>query len=125
MSVMGSAGRRPGRSLRYLGQGRGRGPGLADNDPLAGIANLFDLGLVFIVGLLLALVSAYRLQELFDPASELTIVKKGSDGSLEIISKKGRRIEARRMSKETAKGRGERLGTAYRLEDGTVVYVPE
>ncbi len=116
---------RAGSGLRFLGRRQDRGPDLADNDPLAGVANLFDLGLVFIVGLFLALLSSYRLQELFDPAAELTIVKKDANGRLEIISKKGRKIEARRVSREKTKGRGERLGTAYRLEDGTVVYVPE
>ena len=36
-----------------------------------------------------------------------------------------KKIKALKVSKEKAEGRGERLGTAYRLEDGTMVYVPE
>lgn len=106
------------RNPRYDGR-------LSDNDPLSGVANLFDLGLVFIVGLLLALFGAYHLEELFDEESEMTIVKHTASGEMEIITKKGRKIEATRVTKETSKGKGTRLGTAYQLEDGSMVYVPE
>ena len=37
--------------------------GAADEDPLAGLANLFDTGLVFAVGLLVAAVGATALRE--------------------------------------------------------------
>jgi len=30
-----------------------------------------------------------------------------------------------KVSQSTSEGRGEKLGTAYRLENGTTVYVPE
>ncbi|HHL38902.1 MAG TPA: DUF2149 domain-containing protein [Deltaproteobacteria bacterium] len=109
--------------MRYLGR-RPVGPP-SDDDPLSGIANLFDLGLVFIVGLLLALFGAYHLDELLRDDSEVTITKRSADGTMEIIMKKGKRIEALRLTEEKSRGRGRRLGTAYRLEDGTVVYVPD
>lgn len=99
--------------------------GLSDNDPLSGVANLFDLGLVFIVGLLIALFGAYHLEDLLSQTSEMTIVKKTSDGMVEIIEKKGRKIDAVKMTRETAKGRGERLGTAYKLENGSMIYIPD
>ncbi len=96
-----------------------------DDDPLSGVANLFDIGLVFIVGLIMTFFSAYHLQGLFDRNSEFTIMKQKPDGEMEIIVKEGTRIEARRVTKERAVGRGKRLGVAYRLEDGTMIYVPE
>lgn len=110
-----------------LGQGgsnphRGESEG---NDPLTGVANLFDLGLVFIVGLIFTLFSAYHMQDMFNKNSDMTIVKKKSDGQMEIIRKKGKEIEARKVTKKKAQGQGERLGTAYRLQDGSMVYVPE
>ena len=37
----------------------------SDNDPMTGVANLFDIGLVFIVGLIVTLFTAYHLQDLF------------------------------------------------------------
>ncbi len=95
------------------------------DDPMAGIANLFDVGLVFIVGLLMTLFSAYRLQDLFSEKSDMTIIKKTESDELQIITKKGTRIKAMKVTKSKAKGGGERLGTAYRLQDGTMVYVPD
>ena len=100
-------------------------PSLGENDPMTGVANLFDIGLVFIVGLLMTLFSAYRLQDLFDQTSQMTIMKQKASGEMEIITKKGTKIKATRVSREKAKGMGNRLGIAYRLEDGSMVYVPD
>ena len=44
---------------------------------------------------------------------------------MEIITKQGKKIKAVRMTKETVQGKGQRLGIAYQLEDGSMVYVPE
>ncbi|MEZ0329073.1 MAG: DUF2149 domain-containing protein [Dissulfuribacterales bacterium] len=96
-----------------------------EHDPLAGLANLLDLCLVFIVGLILTIFNLYNLQELFDPKAETTIMKKNKDGELEIITKQGNKVKSMKISKEQAAGRGERLGSAYKLEDGTFVYVPD
>lgn len=106
-----------GTGLAALGQG--------DNDPLSGVANLLDLGLVFIVGLIITLFTAYHLQDLFSEKGGMTIVKQAADGQMEIITREGRKIKAVKVTRETAKGRGTRLGVAYRLEDGSMVYVPE
>jgi hypothetical protein len=96
-----------------------------DEDPLAGIANLFDVSVVFIVGLMVTLFSVYRMGDLLDTTSEVTMVKTNAQGEREIIIKKGTTIEAYRVSGETAEGDGERLGTAYRLADGQIIYIPE
>ncbi len=98
---------------------------LEGEDPLTGLANLFDLGLVFIVGLLLMLFATYHLQDLFSEKSEITIVKKVKNGEMEIITKKARKIRAIRVTKQKAKGEGHRLGVAYQLKNGTMVYVPD
>ena len=100
-------------------------PAFRDDDPMTGVANLFDIGLVFIVGLLLTLFSVYRLQDLFDKNAEMTIMKQQASGEMEIIVKKGTQIKASRITKESAQGKGNRLGVAYRLEDGSMVYVPD
>lgn len=100
-------------------------PSLSENDPMSGVANLFDLGLVFIVGLIVTLFTAYHLQDLFSEQSEITLLKKSKNEEMEIITKKGNKIEAVKVSKQKSEGRGERLGVAYKLEDGTMVYVPD
>jgi hypothetical protein len=98
---------------------------VAEEDPLAGVANLFDVSVVFIVGLMITLFSVYRMGDLVDPHSEVTMVKTNAQGEREIIIKKGTEITAYRVSGATATGDGERLGTAYRLSNGQIIYVPE
>ena len=96
-----------------------------DEDPLSGVANIFDVSVVFIVGLMITLFSVYRIGDLVDPESEVTLVKTNADGLSEIIIKRGNEITAYELTGETLGGQGERLGTAYRLADGQIVYVPD
>lgn len=96
-----------------------------DEDPLSGVANIFDVSVVFIVGLMITLFSVYRIGDLVDPESEVTLVKTNADGLSEIIVKRGAEITAYELTGETLGGQGERLGTAYRLADGQIVYVPD
>ncbi len=111
---------------KYFGKSGSSGTRMeGDDDPLASLPNLFDLCLVFIVGLLVTMFSAYHMQDLFDKDSNLTIMKKSESGQMEIITKKGEEIEARKVSSKKTQGRGERLGVAYQLRDGSMVYVPE
>ena len=95
------------------------------DDPLAGVANLFDTGIVFALGFLVALISALNLLAMFDPESKVTITAEKADGSLEVVVKDGRKTTVRRVTKQVGSGDGTRLGVAYRLADGTVIYVPE
>ncbi len=94
-------------------------------DPISGVANLFDISVVLIVAMIVALMTALNMLELFDPNTEVTLTKKKADGQMEIISKKGKTIEVKKITADEAAGHGERLGTAYQLEDGRVIYVPE
>lgn len=94
-------------------------------DPMAGVGNLFDTAVVFIAALLLALMTVFDARDLFNPQSNFTILKKNAQGEMTLIRKTGRRIQAVKVSPDQAAGRGTRLGTAYRLEDGSMVYVPE
>jgi hypothetical protein len=94
-------------------------------DPISGVANLFDASIVFIVSMMIALFMAYNMIDLINPQSEVTITKKSADGNIEIITRKGAEIKAQRVTDKALSGQGQRLGTAYRLNDGRVVYVPE
>lgn len=94
-------------------------------DPMSGAANLFDASVVFIVSMMIALFMAYNMLDLLDPKSELTITKKTAEGHIEIITKKGREIKAQKVTDKRLSGEGLRLGTAYQLKDGKVIYVPE
>lgn len=94
-------------------------------DPISGVANLFDVSVVFIVSMMIALFTAYNMLDMMDPKSEMTIIKKGADGRIEIITKKGKEIKVQKVTDKRLSGEGERLGTAYKLKDGKVIYVPE
>lgn len=94
-------------------------------DPISGVANLFDASVVFIVSMMIALFMAYNMIDLLDPKSEVTITKKGADGRIEMIVKKGKEIKVRKVTDKRLSGEGTRLGTAYQLKDGKVIYVPE
>jgi hypothetical protein len=98
---------------------------LPEEDPLAGVANLFDVSIVFIVGLMITIFSVYNMGDLVNPESDVTMVKTNAQGQQEIIVKKGQTITAYKMTGETKQGDGERLGTAYRLANGQIIYVPD
>jgi hypothetical protein len=95
------------------------------DDPMSSVANLTDIFLCFIVAILVCFLSAYHLQDLLSKDSNTTIMKQSADGELTIISKKASKIEAVKVTKAEAEGRGVRLGVAYKLEDGSMVYLPD
>jgi len=102
------------------------GPAVGEaDDPLTSVANLLDIFLVFIVGLLVCFLSAYQLQDLLAKDSNVTVMKQSAAGEMTIITKKGTKIEAVKITKSEAEGRGVRLGVAYQLEDGSMVYMPD
>jgi hypothetical protein len=45
--------------------------------------------------------------------------------NMQVIIKKGLEIKVMNMTEELAGGQGHKLGIAYRLETGEVIYVPE
>lgn len=101
------------------------GQGLHEDDPLAGVANLFDLSLVFIVAVLMALFSVFSAKDLFKTDSEWTMTRKNDKGEMEIVTKKDNEIKVQKVTDKTLSGKGTRLGMAYKLEDGRIVYVED
>lgn len=97
----------------------------AEEDPLSGVANLFDVSIVFIVGLMITLFSVYNMGDLMNGESEVTMVKTDAKGQQEIIVKKGQSIKAYKLTGQAGQGDGTKLGTAYRLANGQVIYVPD
>lgn len=112
--------------MRYLKRRRRLDNGQeALEDPISGVANLFDASIVFIVSMMIALFMAYNMIDLVNPNAEVTITKKSANGELEIITRKGGEIKVQKVTQKKLSGQGEKLGTAYRLNDGRVVYVPD
>jgi hypothetical protein len=96
-----------------------------EEDPLAGVANLFDVSVVFIVGLMITIFSVYKLGDLLNDKSEVTMVKTDAQGDQELIVKKGKTVMAYKLSGKVGRGEGTRLGVAYRLASGQIIYVPD
>lgn len=96
-----------------------------DEDPLGGVANLFDVAMVFAVALLVALVVSYNVPEMLDSSSDLTMVKNPGQPDMQIIIKDGETIKVLNMTEEISGGHGSKMGTAYRLQSGEIIYVPD
>jgi hypothetical protein len=95
----------------------------ADDDPLAGLANLFDAAIVFAVALMVALVSYLQVPALLQN-KDYTIITDPGTADMEIIVKDGQEIKHYEASDATGAGQGQLLGQAYQLPDGRVIYVP-
>lgn len=97
-----------------------------DHDPLAVLTNLFDVAMVFAVALMVALVTRFDMTEVFSK-EDFTMVKNPGTEQMEIITKKGEKIEKYTPSEQqsSSNSRGKRVGTAYQLENGEIMYIPE
>ena len=104
---------------------RRRDEGSWQEDPLSGVANLFDISLAFIVAMVVALYSMMGAPSLLDPDSSWTMTRTDAQGRMEIVRKDGKQIRVEKVSDRKLSGNGDRLGVAYRLPGGKVVYVPE
>lgn len=92
-------------------------------DPMAGMANLFDVAMVFAVALMVALVSFLQIPALLQQ-KDYTVITNPGQPDMEILVKEGEEIRHYEATQQTGFGQGELLGQAYRLPDGRVVYVP-
>lgn len=91
------------------------------------VGNLFDVAMVFAVALMVALVSRYDMTEMLS-REDFTMVKNPGKENMEIITKEGDRINRYTPSEnqDTEGGRrGKKVGIAYELENGEIIYVPE
>lgn len=95
-----------------------------EEDPMAGMANLFDLGMVLAVALMVALVTRYDMPEMLS-SEDYTIVKNPGKADMEIIMKKDNEVIKYKASEGAGEGAGKKVGTAYQLENGEIIYVPE
>jgi len=91
-------------------------------DPLDGLVNLFDLGVVLAVAFLLAALSSLKLTDLLTK-SDVTVVRSGAREQT-VIVKRGDKVQTLRVDRSRqVVGRGSRVGSVYRLADGRLVYV--
>jgi hypothetical protein len=86
-------------------------------DPLDGLVNLFDLGIVLSVAFLLAALSSLHLSG--------TVTKNGlrANAAKQIYIQKGQTVAPLPTPGARTIGRGTQAGVVYRLADGRLVYV--
>jgi hypothetical protein len=92
-------------------------------DPLDGLVNLFDLGIVLAVAFLLAALQSVNLTDLLTKA-DVTVLRTEAN-SKTLIVKQGDSIKTLKLSKKTVTGSGRPVGQVYRLQDGRLVYVTD
>ena len=97
----------------------------ADENPLDGVANLFDATIVLSVALMIALLARplLRAESLDESASADRAAQHQGIARLESVADRRERLERFRLSGQTIGGDGERLGIAYRLKSGEVICV--
>jgi hypothetical protein len=92
------------------------------DDPILSVVNLIDVFLVIIAALLVSVA-----QSPMNPfsAQDITVIKNPGKPDMEITVKEGEKVTHYQAKGQIGSGDGEKAGVAYRLKDGSMVYVPE
>lgn len=92
-------------------------------DPILSVVNLIDIFLVIIAALLITVAK----NPLLNPFNkqDVTVITDPGKPSMEMIVKKGEKIERYKANGAIGSGDGEKAGVAYRMKDGSIIYVPE
>jgi len=92
------------------------------DDPILSVVNLIDVFLVVIAVLLIAV-----LENPLNPlqTQDAVVIKNPGQPQMEMLVKKGNELRHYKASGQIGEGQGQKAGTAYRLKDGSMVYVPE
>ena len=93
-----------------------------DDDPITAVVNLIDLFVVIIAVLLVVLV-----QNPLNPfsARDLVVIENPGKADMRITVKEGDELTRYEAQGQIGEGQGVKAGSAYRLPDGKMIYVPE
>lgn len=92
------------------------------DDPILSVVNIVDVFLVIIAVLLIAVLE--------NPVSPFTkqdaiVIKDPGKETMEMLVKQGKELKRYKSSGQIGEGQGVKAGVAYRLKDGSMIYVPE
>lgn len=93
------------------------------DDPILSVVNLIDIFLVVIAALLITVAQSPLLSTLAQ--RDVTVITDPGKPGMEIVVKQGEKVERYKSSGAIGSGDGEKAGVAYRMKDGSIVYVPE
>ena len=93
------------------------------DDPILSVVNLIDIFLVIIAALLITVAQ----NPLLSPFAkrDVAVITDPGKPNMEIVVKQGEKVERYKASGAIGSGDGEKAGVAYRMKDGSIVYVPE
>lgn len=93
-----------------------------DSDPMLSMLNVVDIFLVIIIILFMII-----MKNPLNPFSseQVTVIKNPGQENMEIIIKDGQKLEHYKSTDTAGSGQGTKAGMTYRLEDGSLIYVPE
>ncbi len=93
------------------------------DDPILSVVNLIDIFLVIIAALLITVAQ----NPLINPFNkqDVTVITDPGKPTMEVTIKKGEKVERFKASGAIGGGDGEKAGVAYKMKDGSIVYVPE
>jgi hypothetical protein len=94
-----------------------------NDDPILSVVNLIDIFLVVIAALLITVAQ----NPMINPFNkqDVTVITDPGKPTMEIMMKKGEKVERFKASGSIGSGDGEKAGVAYKMKDGSIVYVPE
>ena len=92
------------------------------DDPILSVVNIVDVFLVIIAVLLIAVI-----ENPLSPftAEHMVVIKNPGTPTMEMVVKEGKELKHYKSTGQIGEGQGQKAGVAYRLKDGTMVYVPE
>ncbi|RIX49864.1 MAG: DUF2149 domain-containing protein [Rhodocyclales bacterium GT-UBC] len=92
-------------------------------DPILSVVNLIDIFLVIIAALLITVAQ----NPLINPFNkqDITVITDPGKPTMEVMIKQGEKIEKYKANGNIGSGDGEKAGVAYKMKDGSMVYVPE
>lgn len=92
------------------------------DDPILSVVNLIDVFLVIIAALLLTIAN-----NPLNPFTrdKITLIRNAGQANMEIVTKDGKTIQRFQGAGAAGQGKGVKAGVAYRMADGSLVYVPE
>ncbi len=94
-----------------------------DDDPIAGTVNIIDVFLVIIAVLLVILMS--NPLNPFATEEEIIVIKNPGKPNMEMLIKDGTELKHYQSSGEVGEGKGSKAGITYKMDDGSMIYVPE
>jgi hypothetical protein len=94
-----------------------------NGDPTDMMGSIFNLAVLMGVGLMVMALSSIGLGDYFS-TKPLTLVKDPGSTGMEIITHQDNAVTRLKTTGKEAEGAGTVLGTVYRLQDGSIVWVP-